>query len=60
VQGPFYPKEEVEVESDGRREQVTPMTLEETMRSFNERMIKAQEEHNQINASILHSITNIQ
>jgi hypothetical protein len=34
-------------------EQVTPMTLEENMRIFNERLIKDQEEKNQITATIL-------
>jgi hypothetical protein len=53
IQDPFYLEEDVEVELNKRREHVTPMTLEETMRSFNEKLIKDQEEKNQINAAIL-------
>lgn len=60
AQDPFYLEEDAEVESDGRREQVTPQALAETMWSFNERLIKAQKEQDQINAAILQSITNIQ
>lgn len=50
---------DAEAESNGRREKVTPQTLTETMHSFNERLIKSQEEQNQINIDILQSITNI-
>ena len=34
AQNPFYLEEDAKVEYDGRREQVTPLILEETMRSF--------------------------
>jgi hypothetical protein len=44
TQDPFYPEEDAKAESYGRREQVTPLTLAKTMRSFNERLIKVQEE----------------
>ena len=60
----------VEVESNGRRFQDTPPNFAATMRSLrveiqsyrvdNERLIKAQEEHNQLNATLLHSLTEIQ
>ena len=59
VHDPFYLKEDVKVESDGRMEQVTPLTLTKTMRSFNETLIKAQEENNEINLSILSIIIDI-
>ena len=59
-QDPFYPEGDAEVESDGRREQLTPRTLAETMLKLNERLMKAQEEHKQINAAILRSINDIQ
>ena len=45
---------------NGRREEITTKNLIETMKSFNERLIKDQEEHNHINFSILESLTNIQ
>lgn len=41
---PFYLEEGIEVGSDGRRDKITPLTLEEIIRIFNERLIKAQEE----------------
>ena len=50
----------VETESNGRREHTTFHNLVETMRSFNERLIKVEEKQNQINATILQSLTNIQ
>lgn len=52
-QEPFYPKKHSKEESNGRREQVTPLTLEKIMRSFNEWFIKVKEEENQINVVIL-------
>ena len=45
--------ENYEIESNGRREQITPQNLVETMISFNERLMKDQEEHNQMNDAIL-------
>ena len=39
-QNPLCPKGYSEAGSDRRREQVTPLILVETMRSFNERKIK--------------------
>ena len=59
TQDNFGQKDSVMVEFDGRREQVTPLTFAKTMRSFNERIMKAQEDHNRINASILDSLVNI-
>ena len=57
-------------ESNGRRYQETPLDITTTMRSLrvelqsygedNERMIKDQEEQNQLNAAMLQSLTNIQ
>ena len=57
------------IESNGRRYQETPSDIATTMRSLtvglrsckedNERMIKAQEEQNQLNAAMLQSLTNI-
>jgi hypothetical protein len=60
AEDPFYSKGDVEAELDGRREQVTPQTLTETMRSFNQRLIKDQEEQNEINIAIVWSINDIQ
>ena len=58
-----------ETESNGRRIQDTPPDFAATIRSlrvdlqscreYNERMLKAQEDQNQINAAILQSLTNI-
>lgn len=45
---------------NGRREQVTPLNFIETMRSFNERLMKSQEDQNQINATIFDSLIDIQ
>ena len=55
--------ENVEAESNGRRYQETPLDIAATMRILrvelqsykedNERMIKYQEEHNQLNAAML-------
>ena len=42
-----------ERDSSGRRAQITPLNMAETMRSFNERMTKVHEEKDQINVSIL-------
>ena len=60
----------VETKSNGRIYQDTPPYIVATMwilrvemqsyREYNERMIKAQEEQNQLNASMLHSLTYIQ
>jgi hypothetical protein len=44
AQDPFYLEGDGEAKSDERREKVTHQTLEEKMHSFNERLIKAQEE----------------
>ena len=59
-----------ETESNGRRFQDTPPDFAATMRSlrvdlqscreYNERMLKAQEDQNQINAAILQSLIDIQ
>ena len=59
-----------ETESNGRRNQETPPDIAATMRSLrvelqscredNERMRKAQEDQNQINAAILQSLTDSQ
>ena len=59
-----------ETKSNGRRYQETPSNIAATMRSLrvglqsyheeNERMIKAQEEQNQLNAAMLQSLTSIQ
>ena len=59
----------VETNSNGRRFQDTPLDFATTMRSLgveiqsykedNKRLIKAQEEQNQLNAAILHSLTDI-
>ena len=59
-----------ETESNGRINQETPLDIVATMRSLrvelqscredNERMLKAQEDQNQINAAILQSLTDIQ
>ena len=46
--------------SNGRREEITPKNLIETMKSFSERLIKDQEEHNHINVSIFQSLIDIQ
>ena len=58
-----------ETESNGRRFQETPPNFVATMRSLrvemksyradNERLVKAQEEHNQLNVVMLQSLTNI-
>ena len=58
-----------ETESNGRRFQDTPPDIAATMRSLrvelqscredNERMLKAQEDQNQINAAILQILTDI-
>lgn len=56
AQDPSYMEEDVESQSDGRREQVNPQTLEESMCNFNDMLVKVQEEHNQINITILQSI----
>lgn len=42
VEDPFGQEDSV-VESNGRREKVTPLTFLETMISFNERMMRSQE-----------------
>ena len=62
--------ENAKIESNGRRNQETPPDIAATVRSLrvelqscredNERMIKAQEEQNQLNASMLQSLTDIQ
>ena len=62
--------ENAETESNGRINQETPPDIAATMRSLrvefescredNERMIKAHEEQNQLNASMLQSLTDIQ
>ena len=59
-----------ETESNGRRYHETPPDFATTMRSLrvemqsyredNERMIKSQEEKNQLNATMLQSLTDIQ
>ena len=59
-----------ETESNGRRFQDTPPDFVATMRSlkvemqshraYNERLVKAQEEQNQLNAAMLQSLTDIQ
>ena len=59
-----------ETESNGRRNQETPPDIAATMRSlrvelqscreYNEMMIKAYEEQNKLNASMLQSSTDIQ
>ena len=59
-----------ETESNGRRFQDTPPNFAATMRSLrvemqsyradNERLVKAQEEQNQLNAAMLQSLTDIQ
>ena len=59
----------VETESNGRRYQETPPNFLATMRSLwvemqiyredNERLVKAQEEQNQLNAAMLQSLTDI-
>ena len=59
-----------EMESNGRRYQETPLDTVATMRSlrvglqscrqYNERMIKYLEEQNQLNATMLQSLKNIQ
>ena len=58
-----------EIESNGRRNQETPLDIAATMRSLrvelqscredNERMLKAQEDQNQINVAILQSLIDI-
>ena len=58
-----------EIESNGRRFQDTPPDFAATMRSLrvemqsykadNERLVKAQEKKNQLNASMLYSLTDI-
>ena len=58
-----------ETESNGRRFQDTPLDFADTMRSLsmemqsymedNERLVKALEEQNQLNAAILYSLTEI-
>ena len=60
----------VETESNGRRFQETPPDFAATMRSLrvemqsyradNERLVKAQEEKNQLNAATLQSLNDIQ
>ena len=50
----------IETQSNERRAQITPSDMVETMRSFNERLTKGKEEKNQINPSILQSLTNLQ
>ena len=60
----------VEIESNGIRIQETPLDIAATMRSLrvelqscredNERIIKSQEEKNQLNATMLQSLTEIQ
>ena len=45
-----------DVESNGRRFQETPSDVAATMRS----LIKAQEEHHQLNAAMLQSLTDLQ
>ena len=59
-----------ETESNGRILQETPLDFASTMRSLmakmqsykedNERLVKAQEEQNQLNAAMLQSLTDIQ
>ena len=49
-----------ETKSNGRRKQITPPYLVETMEISNEIFIKVEEENNQINASILQSLKDIQ
>lgn len=56
---PFWQEDNAIVESDGRRVHVIPLTFAETMRIFNERLMKTQEDQNQINASILDIPTDI-
>ena len=53
VLGENMQEENVETKSNGRREKITPQILVEIMVSFNEILIKAQEEQNQINVIIL-------
>ena len=50
---PFYEEEDAQFESDGRTKKASPYSLTETMWDINERMMKAQEEKNQINVDIL-------
>ena len=45
-----------DIESNGRRFQGTPSEVAATMRS----MVKAQEEQHQLNAAMLHSLTDLQ
>ena len=62
--------ENAKTESNGRRNQETPPDITATMRNLrvelqsyrehNERIIKAQEEQNQLNVAMLHSLTDIQ
>ena len=59
VLGENMQEEIVETKSNGRRDQITPQNLVETMISFNERLMKAQEERNQINVAILLSLTDM-
>lgn len=40
AQDPFYQEEDVKSKLNGRREKFTPLTLVETIRSFNKRLIK--------------------
>lgn len=49
----------VETKLNGQRAQVTPLEVMETMKSFNERFTKAQEEKHQINVGILQSLKNL-
>lgn len=58
-QDPFEQDDCVAVESNGRREQITPLTFVEIMTSFNERMMKYYKYHNHINATIIDSLTDI-
>ena len=53
-------EENVETMSNVEREKIAPENLVKTMISFNEGMINDQEEHNQINATILESFTDMQ
>ena len=62
--------ENVETKSNGRRNQMTPPYIVETIgilrvelhscREYNERLLRAQEEHNQLNATMLQILTDIQ
>ena len=47
------------MESNGRRQKITPLDLVKNMRRFNERLIKAQEGTSKINFVVLQSLIDI-